>query len=161
MQRLNSSKNIVIIDEIEDRSYDNAINTCKRICGNLYFPSTLAENNEVDKISGYEKYDGNPKNHIWIRIFYNSTDKKWYDADNKGDGITVIIGFSHSFNNSTPYYKENLTFLNFHPGDYTDPRVDHHAAMEPSGLWWSDTFYPGKQFVSYFTAHNVICELTQ
>ena len=74
------------MNEKHDLDYDEAQDVCKNVCGNLYFPSTQEENNEVenvlDNIASYKSFDnwGN----FWIRLSYNETEGKWEDADNKG-----------------------------------------------------------------------------
>ena len=74
------------MNEKHDLNYDESQNVCKSICGNLYFPSTQEENDEVeevfDEISSYD-FTNNWGN-FWIRLFYNETEEKWKDADNKG-----------------------------------------------------------------------------
>ena len=54
IKRLRTSKTIAIIDLrknlLHDLLYNEAKNVCENICGNLYFLSTLPENNEVKDI---------------------------------------------------------------------------------------------------------------
>ena len=79
------------MDKVDDQQYDQARDTCKGICGNLYFPSTMAENDEVKDVlveimdyhcirSPFLSADEN----VWIRLVYNETEMKWKDPDNKG-----------------------------------------------------------------------------
>ena len=92
LQRLNSEKNIVVLNEKDDQEYDDAKAICKSICGKLYFPATEDENDEIeevfDQIVGY----GSIKNsgNIWIRLVYIRPKNEWHDADNKGGGQTNL-----------------------------------------------------------------------
>ena len=56
---------------------------CESICGNIYYPSTLDENLEVEHVLD----DGVGFGHwftddVWIRIVFNRTEHKWKDAGN-------------------------------------------------------------------------------
>ena len=44
---LSTSKKIVLLKPSEGKSFYHAKSICESICGNLYFPSTLMENNVV------------------------------------------------------------------------------------------------------------------
>ena len=140
-QRLNSSKDIIVVDEIDDHTYETAKSVCENICGRLYFPSTLKDNFEVysilDRVNGRYK-----SGYIWLRMTYNETVETWYDPDNK----------------------EDLTFLKFHPNDkiydctgkwYCEEggAKEHHAVMDNNGKWWSRE--GDKKYSEY-----VFCELT-
>ena len=121
-QRLNSSKDIIVVDELDDKTYEEAKRVCEIICGRLYFPSTLKENDEVQSVikrlvnHTWLYHYGN----IWLRMTYNETDGTWYDPDNK----------------------EDLTFLNFDRHDRIREYagfMEHHVIMdiEYDGKWWS------------------------
>ena len=90
LQRLNSGKNIVILNETDDQIYDYAKAICESICGNLYFPATQEENDQVesvfDTIPSYSSFVN--RGNVWIRLFYDEAENKWYDADNKGGGLS-------------------------------------------------------------------------
>ena len=138
-QRLDSSKDIIVVAEIDDITYEKAKSVCENICGRLYLPSTLKENDEVESVLvGHLKSYGN----VWLRMTYNETVRTWYDPDNK----------------------EDLTFLNFHPYDeirdctvnrncVTENTKEHHAVMYHNGEWWSRA--GDNKYSDY-----VFCELT-
>ena len=48
---LSTSKNIIMLKPDSAKTFDEATSLCKTICGRIYFPSSLAENNEVFKIA--------------------------------------------------------------------------------------------------------------
>ena len=87
---LSSTKNIVVIDAsidgIDDGNYDDAKDICKSICGNLYFPSSQQENNEIEEIFDSIETYNTLNDYIWMRLIYNGTENNWLDADNKGMG---------------------------------------------------------------------------
>ena len=95
-QRLNSSKEIIVVDEIDSNTYEKAKSVCENICGRLYFPSTLKENNEVE--SFLNRWRGNRYRwfdfeNVWLRMTYNETVGTWYDPDNKED--LTFLNFNH------------------------------------------------------------------
>ena len=97
-QRLNSSKDIIVVDEIVDNTYEKAKSVCEHICGRLYFPSTLNEIDEIESVLNRCRVNRRCRDDIgdiWLRLTYNETVGTWYDPDNK----------------------ENLTFLNFNDND--------------------------------------------
>ena len=97
-QRLNSSKDIIVVDEIVDSTYEKAKSVCENICGRLYFPSTLKEIDEIESVLNRCRVKGRCRDDIgdiWLRMTYNETVGTWYDPDNK----------------------EDLTFLNFNDND--------------------------------------------
>ena len=145
-QRLNSSKDIIVVDEIDDNTYEKSKSVCENICGRLFLPSTLKENYEVQSVIDRRVncyIDGHYKiGYIWLRMAYNETLGTWYDPDNK----------------------EDLTFLNFHPYDeirdctvnrncVTENTKEHHAVMYHDGEWWSRA--GDNKYSDY-----VFCELT-
>ena len=88
-----------------------AYNTCKSICGSLYFPSFLIENNEVlALIKNHIGYTG-----IWLRI--SNEEGHWKDPDDK----------------------ESMIFTNWDP--YNQPGKEHWGTMWFDGYWYdaSDT----------------------
>ena len=143
--RLNSSKYFIVVDEIDYNTYEKAKSVCEKICGRLYLPSTLKENDEVQSV--LDRPDGGiyPYNieYVWLRMTYNETVGTWYDPDNKKD----------------------LTFLKFHPYDefrdcsatccnqYCGDAKEHHAVMDHNGEWWSRA--GNNEYSEY-----VFCELT-
>ena len=139
-QRLNSSKDIILVDEIDNKTYKQAKSVCENICGRLYLPSTLKENDEVESVLNsclVNRRCGYDIGNVWLRMTYNETVGIWYDPDNK----------------------EDLTFLNFHSSDVIrecSGNLEHHAVMNyiNDGKWWSRTG-THLQYTSY-----VLCELT-
>ena len=71
-KRLTSSKTIILVDVSHEvmntPTYEDAKRTCENICGSLYFPSTLKENNEVDSFLAAQK--GFAYLDIWIRLVF-------------------------------------------------------------------------------------------
>ena len=143
IKRLRTSKTIAIIDLrknlLHDLLYNEAKNVCENICGNLYFPSTLPENNEVKAIFDDDDCNVGPTTCFrgsWIRLGYNETEKRWKDPDQR----------------------ENLIFVNLHPVDQildrTDPIKEHHAIMDSDGKWWS------KSESCHYLSSHLACELT-
>ena len=98
-QRLNSSKDIIVVDELfvaAGNTYEKAKSVCENICGRLYFPSTLKENDEVE--SFLNRWRGNRYRwpdfeKVWLRMTYNETVGTWYDPDNKED--LTFLNFNH------------------------------------------------------------------
>ena len=137
--RLNSSKDIIAVDEIDENTYEKAKSVCEDICGRLYFPSTLKENGQVQSvlnrcINGHCGFGHYGFYSVWLRMTYNETAGLWYDPDNK----------------------EDLTFLNFDHHDKIHSSAftkEHHAVMSFDGDWWSKA--DNYDYVSY-----VLCELT-
>ena len=79
-QRLNSSKNIIVVDEIYDNTYKKAKSVCENICGRLCLPSTLKENDEVESVLvDHLKNYGYWTNNVWLRMTYNETAGTWYE----------------------------------------------------------------------------------
>ena len=62
-KRLEStSKNILVLDTESAPSFNDAKRACESLCGRLYFPSTLKENEELeDFLDDYESFDFGPK----------------------------------------------------------------------------------------------------
>ena len=144
--RLDSSKDVIVVAEIEDNTYEKAKSVCEDICGRLFLPSTLKENeslrNRCDVI-GYCGITDRGIGNVWLRMTYNETVGTWYDPDNKKD----------------------LTFLKFHRIDeirdcsvtccnrYCGDAKEHHAVMDHNGEWWSRA--GNNEYSEY-----VFCELT-
>ena len=128
------------MDVIDNKTYKQAKSVCEHICGRLYLPSTLKENNEVESVlhsCRVNRRCGSDVENIWLRMTYNETVGTWYDPDNK----------------------EDLTFLNFHNGDRIrecSRNMEHHAVMnyKDDGKWFSKVGIKSK-YTSY-----VLCELT-
>ena len=108
---LNSSKHIIVVDEIFNKTYHDANRVCHSICGDLYFPSTLKENNEVERVLD-KKDNGVDITYVWLRITFDPIDGVWKDAD----------------------YKENLNFTNFDDWSSKMPGANH-AVMYSTGKW--------------------------
>ena len=88
------------------------------MCGDLYFPSTLNDDMEIESILNDHHYEtGNLVGWHWIRISNKEMEGIWKDPDNK----------------------ENLTFTNWMNG-YPRPGTSrHHAVLTYTGDWF-DTF---------------------
>ena len=103
LERLSSAKNIVVLNEKDDQLpswihsiddavvYDDAKAICESICGNLYFPASQKENDEVEDAFNSITVDAITSRPFWIRLSYNETEKRWKDADNKGRGLFFIL----------------------------------------------------------------------
>ena len=76
---LSTNKNIILLKPNDGKkTFKEAKKICQRICGAMYFPSTLSENNEVSAI-----VQKNGNNWIWIRISDKEEEGTWKDPDNK------------------------------------------------------------------------------
>ena len=64
-KRLKSSNGIILIELTYFPTYNDAKSACKNLCGSLYFPSTLDENNEVEAILANQK--SLKYRDIWLR----------------------------------------------------------------------------------------------
>ena len=109
---LSTSKNIIMLKPHSPKTFHEAENLCKSICGRIYFPSSLAENNEVFEIAskgGFIDED------IWLRITDEDTEGIWKDAENE----------------------ESLTFKNWGNGQPNNlsRNGQHHAFFLSSGKW--------------------------
>ena len=141
-KRLSSSKNIIVVDQINNNTYDEAKIVCKDICGDLYFPSSQKENDEVESVlDGHERrWD---IGYVWIRIYYDQSDGKWKDPENK-ENLT--------FTNVVTYGKQNAG--------------DNHAILNLSGYWdYRDGSYLGEHlgpgfYISTLCVPFVLCEQT-
>ena len=110
-ERLTTSKDIILVREEDDLVYDDAKSICEHICGNIYFPSSLEENDETETAldDGYvSTFFSDP---VWIRIVYDKTVGNWTDPDNI----------------------EKLTFDNFGYGE--DATYRGHVIMRGYGRW--------------------------
>ena len=45
--KVSTEKNVILIKRDSEKTWRQAYNICKSICGAMYFPSTFIENNEV------------------------------------------------------------------------------------------------------------------
>ena len=103
---LSTSKKIVLIKPSERKSFYHAKSICESICGNLYFPSTLEENNVVRFIA---RENGAPDYDIWLRLSDHEEEGVWKDHDNK----------------------ETLTFTN-----WAKTQPDNSGGNENYGIFW-------------------------
>ena len=55
---------------------------CESFCGSIYYPSSWAENLEVERVLDIEVSGHWFSDDVWIRIVFNRTDHKWKDAGN-------------------------------------------------------------------------------
>ena len=139
-QRLNSSKDIIVVDEIDDNTYKKAKAVCENICGRLCLPSTLKENDELESVLvGHLKNYGYWTNDVWLRMTYNETAGTWYDPDNKKD--LTFLNFDH--------FDDILSITDFNWGS----TKEHNAVMDYDGDWWSRAGI-------FHTSLYVLCELT-
>ena len=77
---LSTNKNIILLKPNDGKkTFKEAKKICQRICGAMYFPSTLSENNEVLAILQKNV----PDKLIWIRISDEEQEGTWKDPDNK------------------------------------------------------------------------------
>ena len=109
--RLSTGKNIILIKPNGNKTWKEAKNICELICGNLYFPSTLAENNEV-----FAMMQKNDSGQIFIRISDEENEGNWKDPD----------------------YKEVLTYSNWYSNQPNGGRGENFGAMYSNDGTWSD-----------------------
>ena len=108
-QRLNFlSKQIIVLDEIHNKTFDDAKRVCKNICGRLYLPLSQKENYEIE--SALRDKDGWCWiDYLWLRIIYDEATGEWKDLDND----------------------ENLSFTKFRPSQTNQ----NHAVLTCFGEW--------------------------
>ena len=75
-----TSKNIIMLKPDSHKTFYEAERLCKSICGRIYFPSTLAENNEVFQIG---RKGGSNYGDIWLRLSDEKTEGVWKDPENR------------------------------------------------------------------------------
>ena len=131
-ERLNStSKDIILIKEDDDQEYTDAEDVCKDICGRIYFPSSLDENLDVEKVLDDGVSGPYFSDDVWLRIFYNETIGNLTDPDNN----------------------ELLTFRHFYSYD-TRISGRNNVRMAANGRWASRSgTHPVDEYV--------LCELTK
>ena len=113
---LSTKKSVILIKPDGEKTWRQAYNTCKSICGSLYFPSARIENKEVGAL--IKKHVG--WSSIWLRISDEEREGHWKDPDNK----------------------ERLTFTNWGSGQPdNNGGKEHWGYMNSDGYWWdtSDT----------------------
>ena len=127
-QRLNSSKDVIVLAEMYDdkthKTYKRAKGVCENICGRLYLPSTLKENDEVESVLDVLGLHGN----VWLRMTYNDTVGTWYDPDNQEDLTFLNFDYSDTILDCTD---------NFKCGFHGEGTKEHHAVIDNDGKWWS------------------------
>ena len=110
---LSTKKNIIVLKPEDSKKFREAKTICESICGAMYFPLTLIENNEVTAIM--KKYGTSS---IWIRLSDKEKEGVWKDPDNK----------------------EILTFTNWESGQPNNWRgIQYWADMHSNGRWSDDT----------------------
>ena len=102
-----TAKKVTLLKPAVKKNFRQAKKICDSICGDLYFPSTLEENNEVAAIiKERDIYD------LLLRISDIEQEWVWKDTD----------------------HKEVLHFTNWAG---TQPNSgEHYAAMARNGKWW-------------------------
>ena len=109
---LSTSKKVILLKPDGQKNFIEAEKLCKSICGSIYFPSSLAENNEVYEIARQQKPDNED---IWLRLSDGETEGIWKDPENR----------------------ETLTFTNWvhgQPNNY-DGAQDHVLFFRTLGQW--------------------------
>ena len=110
---LSTSKNIIMLKQGDRKTFHKAESLCKSICGSIYFPSSLAENNEVIDIA---RKGGSGD--IWIRLTDEEAEGIWKDPENR----------------------DYLTFNNWEEGQPNNyDNEQHHAAFTGDLGKWNDS----------------------
>lgn len=109
---LSTSKKVIMLKPDESKTFNEAQSICKNICGKIYFPSTLAENNAVNEIA---RKNGAVGTDIWLRLSDAETEGIWKDVENR----------------------EKLTFTNWEEGQPNNHGGDQHYAcfQQITGTW--------------------------
>ena len=111
---LSTSKNVIMLKPDSKKNFHEAESLCKSICGKIYFPSTLVENNEVAEIA---HKGGSTGADIWLRITDEETEGIWKDVENR----------------------ENLSFKNWAKDQPNNSGGDqHHASFTGEKGRWGD-----------------------
>ena len=79
---LSTSKNVIMLKPVKKKNFNEAQKLCKSICGSIYFPSSLAENNEVFEIARTAKTEHED---IWLRLSDEQTEGVWKDFESRED----------------------------------------------------------------------------
>ena len=126
---LSTSKNTIMLKPDSAKSFDEAKSLCKSICGRIYFPSSLAEDNEVFQIA---RKAGSSEEDIWLRLSDKEFEGIWKDPENG----------------------ETLTFMNWMKGQPNNfDNNQHHACFQGNSGEWNDVS------ATSTTNPHVICEL--
>ena len=91
-QRLDSSKDIIVVEKIYDNTYEKAKSVCEDICGRLYLPTTLTENESL-RLRGV---DGHPI----------------YNVDNNKEDLS-FLNFDPCDNINSTYTREHHAMLDW------------------------------------------------
>ena len=111
---LSTSKNIIMLKPDSKKSFDQAEKLCKIICGRVYFPSSLAENNEVFDIA---RKSGSEYQDIWLRLTDEEYEGIWKDPENR----------------------DYLTFNKWEKGQPNNVNSEqHHVVFEGNSGAWGD-----------------------
>lgn len=131
---LSTSKNIIMLKPDSGKTFNEAEKLCKSICGRIYFPASLAENNQVIDIAlkGGSNIRPNSEDHdIWLRF-----------TDEEAEGIS-----------KDPENRDFLTFKNWRKGQPNNvDKKQHHACFTGTLGRWND-------MPASTTLRHVICEL--
>ena len=79
---LSTSKNVIMLKPDAKKNFNEAEKLCESICGSIYFPSSLAENDEVFQIARTAKTDHED---IWLRLSDEEVEGVWKDHENRVD----------------------------------------------------------------------------
>ena len=96
-----------------DKTFHEAESLCKNICGIIYFPSSLAENNKVFDIAGK---GGSQDQDIWLRLTDEGAEGIWKDPENR----------------------DYLSFMNWQKEQPNNSGGQHHACFIGSSGQWND-----------------------
>ena len=91
------------------KTFKESSSICNSICGLLYFPATIEENNEVRSIAELNNVRGG----LWIRISDKDVEGVWKDAENR----------------------ESLSFFNWSDGQPNNWRDQDYGYMHSAGFW--------------------------
>ena len=126
---LSTSKNIIMLKPNVKKNFYDAESLCKQICGRIYFPSSLPENNELFGIAlkgGFSFED------IWLRLTDEETEGTWKDPENR----------------------ETVTFQNWQENQPNNlQNKQHHVSFRGTLGEWGDLD------AETFLVTHVICEL--
>ena len=122
---LSTKKNVIVLKPAGGKTWKQAKSICESICGALYFPSNLTENQEVNAIIKKSEID----NTIWIRISDNGSEGIWKDPDNK-EILTFTYWDSNQPNNNNGEQHWGMMRMNGKWNDESDSFKLYFIACE-------------------------------